>query len=200
MPLSNLESELFESVEFYLALIGALPVPVFLVDDNDNCTTLSQLNAPQWKRMKPLFPSDVNNWTLNMKDTESVVVKAVSEARFANEKISIKSPGISRKRGHLPDEDLYVMVHAVPSRIGHNNFVIVIVEDITELETLKGILSICMKCNKIFNSGTDEWDKLEKYISNNSGASFSHGLCPACAAEMRKELKLTNWGKGSGDD
>ena len=200
MPLSNMEIDLFESVEFYLALIGALPVPVFLVDDDNRCNTLSQLDAPQWHRLKTLFPSTSNSWTIDMEDSESVITLAVDSARSEEKKVSIKGSAISIRHGHSTDEELYVMVHAVPSKIGGKNYVIVIVEDITEIETLKGILSICMKCNKIYNSGTKEWDKLEKYISNNSGASFSHGLCPVCADLMKEELELSNWGKGDEHD
>jgi hypothetical protein len=33
MGLSELETKLFDSVEFCLALLGALPMPVFLVDE-----------------------------------------------------------------------------------------------------------------------------------------------------------------------
>ena len=189
-----MELELFESVEFYLALIGALPVPVFLVDDKNNCNTLSQLDAPQWHKIKMLFPSEGNSWALDMSDSDSVIVKAIVAARKAKAKVSVKG-GLSIKHARPITDEIYAMVHAVPSKIGDKNYVIVIVEDITELETLKGILSICMKCNKIFNSGTKEWDKLEKYISNNSGASFSHGLCPVCADIMKKELEESNWGK-----
>lgn len=199
MPLSNMEFELFESIEFYLALIGALPVPVFLVDDKNNCNTLSQLDTPQWRKIKMLFPSGDNNWTLDMDDSDSVIVEAVVEARKANAKVSVKG-GLPIKRGRSENDELYMMIHAVPSKIGDKNYVIVIVEDITELETLKGILSICMKCNKIFNAGTKEWDKLEQYISSNSGASFSHGLCPICAETMKKELEDSNWGKGNDDE
>lgn len=199
MPLSNMELELFESVEFYLALIGALPVPVFLVDDKNHCNTLSQLDTPQWRKIKMLFSSDGDSLTLDMEDNDSVIVKAVVSARKTNAKVSVKG-GLPIKRGHSPKDEVYMIVHAVPSKISDKNYVIVIVEDITELETLKGILSICMKCNKIYNSGTMEWDKLEQYISNNSGASFSHGLCPECANAMKKELEESNWGKGNYDD
>jgi hypothetical protein len=170
-----------------------------LVDDKNNCNTLSQLDTPQWRKIKMFFPSDGNSWSLDMNVTDSVIVKAIVAARKANAKVSVKG-GLSIKHARPTTDEIYMMVHAVPSKIGDKNYVIVIVEDITELETLKGILSICMKCNKIFNSGTKEWDKLEKYISNNSGASFSHGLCPVCANTMKKELEESNWGKGDDDD
>jgi hypothetical protein len=48
-----------------------------------------------------------------------------------------------------------------------------------EVHTLTGLLPICMHCNKI-RDDLGEWQRLERYISDHSDASFSHGLCPTC--------------------
>lgn len=50
---------------------------------------------------------------------------------------------------------------------------------LAEIKTLKGILPICSFCKKIRN---DEgyWDRLEKYLSENTEAQLSHGFCPEC--------------------
>jgi len=51
---------------------------------------------------------------------------------------------------------------------------------LNEIKTLKGILPICMHCNKIREEG-GEWQQLEQYISSRSEAEFSHGICAECA-------------------
>lgn len=48
-----------------------------------------------------------------------------------------------------------------------------------EIQTLKGILPICMHCKKIRDSD-GYWEKIEKYISEHSAAEFSHGICEEC--------------------
>ncbi len=48
-----------------------------------------------------------------------------------------------------------------------------------EIKTLKGILPICMHCKKI-RDDQGYWSQIEKYISENSAAQFSHGICPDC--------------------
>lgn len=65
-----------------------------------------------------------------------------------------------------------------------------IVYDITEehlakeeIVTLRGILPICMYCKEIRDEA-GYWNQLEKYISEHSGAEFSHGICEKCAATM----------------
>jgi hypothetical protein len=48
-----------------------------------------------------------------------------------------------------------------------------------EIKVLKGLLPICMFCKKIRDEN-NEWQILEKYISNRSDTQFSHGICPDC--------------------
>jgi hypothetical protein len=52
-----------------------------------------------------------------------------------------------------------------------------------EIKTLQGILPICANCKKI-RDDTGYWNQIEKYISEHSGATFSHGICPDCMAEL----------------
>ncbi|MBZ0265101.1 hypothetical protein K8I28_10565 [bacterium] len=62
----------------------------------------------------------------------------------------------------------------------------------SEVKTLQGFLPICANCKKIRND-QGYWQQLEQYISANSGATFSHGICPDCIesyyAEIRKHKK-----------
>ena len=48
-----------------------------------------------------------------------------------------------------------------------------------KVKQLEGIIPICMYCKKIRDDG-DYWQQLEKFISEHSGAHFSHGICPTC--------------------
>ena len=48
-----------------------------------------------------------------------------------------------------------------------------------QVRTLRGILPICSYCKKIRNDQR-YWEQLEHYISENTGATFSHGICPDC--------------------
>ena len=52
---------------------------------------------------------------------------------------------------------------------------------------LEGLLSICVNCKKI-RAENNDWQQLEKYITEHSDAGFSHGLCPDCLAEQLKKL------------
>ena len=56
-----------------------------------------------------------------------------------------------------------------------------------EIETLRGLLPICMYCKKIRTEG-DTWVEIEQYIRKHSHAQFSHGVCTACYQKHYAEL------------
>jgi hypothetical protein len=51
-----------------------------------------------------------------------------------------------------------------------------------QVKTLQGMLPICAHCKKI-RDDQGSWQQLEAYISQRSGAKFSHGVCPDCLRE-----------------
>ena len=49
----------------------------------------------------------------------------------------------------------------------------------TQVGQLKALLPICMYCRKI-RDDNDYWSRVEEYITHETGAQFSHGICPDC--------------------
>jgi PleD family two-component response regulator len=52
---------------------------------------------------------------------------------------------------------------------------------LSHVKTLRGLLPICAWCKKIRND-QGYWDQLESYLSSHTDATFSHAICPDCAA------------------
>jgi CheY-like chemotaxis protein len=48
-----------------------------------------------------------------------------------------------------------------------------------EVRQLQRLLPICMYCKKVRDDG-DYWQEIEDYLHAQTGADFSHGICPAC--------------------
>lgn len=48
-----------------------------------------------------------------------------------------------------------------------------------EVDILEGILPVCSFCKKIRDE-QDVWHPMENYITERSGAMFSHSFCPEC--------------------
>lgn len=55
-----------------------------------------------------------------------------------------------------------------------------------EVHTLQGIVPICANCKQI-RKDDGSWVAVERFIQERSEASFSHGVCPKCAAEHYTE-------------
>ncbi|MEP6668021.1 MAG: PAS domain-containing protein [Chthoniobacter sp.] len=55
-------------------------------------------------------------------------------------------------------------------------------EALAEVRVLRGMLSICSGCKSI-RDPAGEWRPVEQYVSERTDATFSHGMCPACAAK-----------------
>lgn len=56
-------------------------------------------------------------------------------------------------------------------------------EALSTIRTLSGLLPICSACKKI-RDDRGHWTHLEAYIRQHTGAEFTHGLCPTCAARL----------------
>jgi PAS domain S-box-containing protein len=52
--------------------------------------------------------------------------------------------------------------------------------------TLKGLIPICASCKKI-RDDKGYWNRLEEYLEAQTGAVFSHGLCPGCQKRFEEE-------------
>lgn len=60
-------------------------------------------------------------------------------------------------------------------------------EALDHVKTLQGLLPICMHCHKIRN-GQQLWQNIDRYISEHTGAEFSHGICPDCLQRHYPEV------------
>jgi phosphoserine phosphatase RsbU/P len=54
-----------------------------------------------------------------------------------------------------------------------------IIEFTQQIRQLKELIPICMYCKKV-RDDSNYWQAVESYISEHTGSSFSHGICPEC--------------------
>ncbi len=63
------------------------------------------------------------------------------------------------------------------------NLIAELQDALASIKTLKGMLPICASCKKI-RDDKGYWQQIEEYISEHSGAEFSHGICPDCLERL----------------
>ena len=68
-------------------------------------------------------------------------------------------------------------------------------EALEKVETLSGLLPICASCKNV-RDDQGYWRRIEGYISERSGAEFTHGLCPTCAKELHAKLDSLDGPRG----
>ncbi len=57
---------------------------------------------------------------------------------------------------------------------------------LNEIRTLRGLLPICSHCKRI-RSGEGLWTRVEAYLAQHTGATFTHGLCPECIRSLHPD-------------
>ena len=55
------------------------------------------------------------------------------------------------------------------------------------IRVLEGFIPICANCKKIRKT-EDQWEQMEKYITQHSLAQFSHSICPDCARQLYPDI------------
>ncbi len=56
-------------------------------------------------------------------------------------------------------------------------------EALEKVRSLEGIIPICARCKSV-RSDQGYWTQVERYLAEHTNATFSHGLCPDCAAVL----------------
>jgi len=87
------------------------------------------------------------------------------------------------KNGEL----IRINVLVTATHIVHENktFALVVIDEISNITQIQGLLPICYSCHRI-REGQDHWTRLEEYIQKHSEADFTHDLCPDCAKRTLK--------------
>ena len=57
---------------------------------------------------------------------------------------------------------------------------------LASIKTLSGLVPICASCKKI-RDDRGYWHAVEMYVSEHSGAEFTHGLCPDCERALQEQ-------------
>jgi phosphoserine phosphatase RsbU/P len=55
------------------------------------------------------------------------------------------------------------------------------------VKELSGLLPICSYCKRI-RDDNDYWQQLESFVSEHTKAQFSHGICPSCFEQAKREM------------
>jgi PAS domain-containing protein len=84
-------------------------------------------------------------------------------------------------------EEVYLSIIASPFEYEHQGYVLLQLENVTELIELRRVIPICSVCNKVRNDD-EYWHRLETFFDKHLALKFSHGICPDCLKSQFPEL------------
>lgn len=79
------------------------------------------------------------------------------------------------------------IVSATPLTLDGETFVVLMLEDMTDVEALREILPICSSCKRI-RDDANFWERVEEYFAKHTDIGFTHGLCPDCVTTLYPDL------------
>jgi nitrogen-specific signal transduction histidine kinase len=91
--------------------------------------------------------------------------------------------------------EIYLLVTTVPLQYSGEQLVMVLLEDVSELRTLRHLIPICSRCKKI-RDDQEYWHHVEEYLKDQLDVDFTHSICPECANKLYPEIYKK---KGDGD-
>jgi len=84
---------------------------------------------------------------------------------------------------------LNVLVSSSPFEYEGQRFSVTIIEDISLIVELQGLIPICASCKRI-RDDKGYWNRVEIYIEEHSEAEFTHDICPECANKLYPTLNI----------
>jgi PAS domain-containing protein len=185
--------------DFIESVLDAIPLPIFVVDEDVRIFWSNQSAAPLLDREPDLVflrrCGDVFHCQHALESTDgcgSTEFCKVCPIRNSVQQ-SIQGQRVVRKKNtmRMVGKDLVVeinlLVTTAPFAYQDESLVLLILEDISQLLELKSIVPICAYCKKIRNDAAF-WQEVEKYFKKHLNLDFSHGVCPECAKKLYLDL------------
>jgi PAS domain-containing protein len=182
----------------YSHLFNAIPVPLFIVDDDvrilDSNAAAQRIFGLSNVEIRSRRGGEVLH-CLNSRNPEGcgkapackdcVIRNSVADAlkAVAVTQRPMKFQAVSGEK----TAELELLITSTPFPEAGKNAVLVIVEDITEFSKLKAIIPICMHCKRIRNEAS-YWDEVDRYFHDHIGVDFSHGVCPECLQKIYGDI------------
>lgn len=120
--------------------------------------------------------------------SDCIIRRAVRDALAGRHSLRLRT----RMRLHLDqgEQDAYFQITATRFHHRSDDFVLLVLEDISEFAELRKIVPICAQCKKV-RKDEDYWQSVETYVGRFLDLSFSHSYCPACKEEILRSVDAT---------
>ena len=113
---------------------------------------------------------------------DCAIRNAVTNAASGGKSQRIKSM-MSLRSGDGSVKEIDLLVTASPFGHGRTSYVLLLLEDVSELVRLRNLLPVCAWCRKI-RTEENYWQCLEEYFQSRFGVNVTHSICEDCASKV----------------
>ncbi len=182
----------------YWAILEAMPLMVFVVDDDVRIQYLNAASAKVFGTGKEpvlnrrggeilhcLHWHDVPEGCGRGPFCQNCIIRNAVRESSQGQKVMRRRAKVEILRmGEKRELDLLITASPIPHL--DKALSLLVIEDISEISRLQDIIPICVKCKRI-RDDEDYWRDVEVYFRDYGGVDFSHGLCPRCVKELYPE-------------
>ena len=190
------------SREFFRAVLDAIPSPVFIVDNDVRILAHNSAAVPlvgenpdlvlQMRGGEALHCINATGSPPGCGHSEHCrfcVVRNSVRTSFGDQRVVRQKSKMTLVREEGTSE-VFLLVTTAPLQHDGASYVILILEDISELVELRRLIPICANCKKIRNE-RQYWDSIEAYFKRQMDIDFTHGICPECFERLYPDLAAT---------
>jgi PAS domain-containing protein len=190
-----------QPADYYRSLLDAVPLPVLVVDADvriaDANAAAARLLAVEpaeilrkrgGEALHCIHATDVPEGCGQGPACSDCVIRGSVNASFAGNAVVRRHANAEWVVGGESTR-VDLLVTAAPFAYDGRQMALLILEDVSELHALRGIVPICAKCKKM-RDDANYWRSVEGYLGRHFGVDVSHGLCPSCADELYPDLHL----------
>ena len=185
----------YNNVAYYRTILDAIPLWIFVVDQDLRIFDLNKAAAKVFDRDKKMILKVRGGEILHCLHSYEVP-EGCGKAPYCRNciirnsvKKSLKGQAVSRRRTKVElmlgkktkGLELFITASRLPDI--DETLSLLVIEDITEISTLHDIIPICAKCKNI-RDDQEYWHTVERYFKDYIGVDFSHGICPDCMKEL----------------
>ncbi len=186
-------------LEFFRAVLDAIPSPVFIVDKDVRILAYNAAAVPLLGEKPDLVLRMRSGEALHCinatgtqggcgcsEECRACVVRNSVRSSFGNQSVVRQKSRMTLVREGGSSE-VFLLVTTAPLKHEGASYVILILEDISELVELRRLIPICANCKKIRNE-RQYWDSVETYFKRQMDLDFTHGICPECFERLYPDL------------
>lgn len=188
---------------YYKTILNAIPLMIFIVDGDVRVRDLNHTAATVFGLDKAAVLNRRGGEVLHCLHSNDVP-EGCGRALFCQNCVirnsvtkCLEGQAVTRRRskielmlaGTKKEIELLITVSPMPS--SEEPMVLLILEDINEISTLRDIIPICAHCKQV-RDDQEYWHSVERYFTNYIGVDFSHGICPTCMEELYPDFVTKN--------